>query len=131
GGDDEIIKQVNHEVAIKEGEIVELESDDEAGDEADTGAEMQLGDMIHLCEQMERVCIMHGTGEMSLDLSQHLQQFRIDLGCQEQAMLWQTTLRQWFVIPVTCVTPNSKCIYLIMHHYMGLPDIMYYENFYC
>ncbi|KAI6046201.1 hypothetical protein EDC04DRAFT_2888348 [Pisolithus marmoratus] len=71
GGEDEIIEQVNHKVAVKEGEIVELESDDKAGGEADTGAEMGLGDMIHLCEQMEK--------------------FRIDLQWQEQATLWQ-----WF-----------------------------------
>ncbi|KIK12782.1 hypothetical protein PISMIDRAFT_18478 [Pisolithus microcarpus 441] len=72
GGEDDIVEQVNHGIAIKEGEIAEVESDDGAGDEADTGAEMGLGDKIHLCKQMEKVCITHGTGESSLDLSQHL-----------------------------------------------------------
>ncbi|KAI6112648.1 hypothetical protein F5141DRAFT_1063047 [Pisolithus sp. B1] len=80
GGEDEIVKQVNHEITIKEGEIEEVESDDEAGDETDTRAEMGLGDMIHLCEQMGK----------------HLQWFRIELWHQEQATLQQTILGQWF-----------------------------------
>ncbi|KAI5999583.1 hypothetical protein EDD15DRAFT_2193631 [Pisolithus albus] len=83
GGEDEIVEQVTHEIAIKEGETAEVESDDEAG-------------MIHLCEQMEKVCITHGTGETSLDLSQRLQWFRIELRRQEQATLRQTMLGQWF-----------------------------------
>ncbi|KAI6039127.1 hypothetical protein EDC04DRAFT_2687089 [Pisolithus marmoratus] len=96
GGDDEIVEQVNHEMAMKQGEVVEVESDEEAGDDADSGAEMGLGEMIHLCEQMEKVCIVHGTGETSLDLSQCLQQFRIELQHQEQVTLWQTMLGRWF-----------------------------------
>ncbi|KAI6015688.1 hypothetical protein EDC04DRAFT_2751449 [Pisolithus marmoratus] len=76
GGDDEIVEQVNHEMAMKQGEIVEVESDEEAGDDTDSGAEMGLGEMICLCEQMEK--------------------FRIELRRQEQATLQQTMLGRWF-----------------------------------
>ncbi|KAI6011734.1 hypothetical protein EDC04DRAFT_2764538 [Pisolithus marmoratus] len=81
-------EQVNHEMAMKQGEIVEVESDEEAGDDTDSGAEMGLGEMICLCKQMEKVCIMQGTGETSLDL--------IELQHQEQATLQQTMLGRWF-----------------------------------
>jgi hypothetical protein len=93
-GDDEIIAKVNHEMAVQQGEIVEVESDKD--DEAENGTPMGLGEMVRITEQMEGICISHGTKDMALDLARRLRQFRIELRRQEQAALTQPTLRRFW-----------------------------------
>lgn len=66
GGDDEIVTQVNHKMAIKQGDIVEVKSDEEEG--PDSRIDMGLGEIIQLCSQMEQVCISYGSEETGLDL---------------------------------------------------------------
>jgi hypothetical protein len=76
--DDEIVTLVRRQIAIENGELVEEE--EEEGDEDEDNEEheadnMPLNDIIHLCEQVERLSFKHGAGESSLQLPQHLQRF--------------------------------------------------------
>lgn len=70
GGDNDIVDQVNHEMAVKKGEIVEIEEEEEA--EADVG----IGEIIQMCEQVARLSHKYGDVETSLDLSRNLRQLR-------------------------------------------------------
>jgi len=76
-GDDEIVDQVNYEMALKRGEIKEVESDDEEEDEEDE--DIRIGELMCLCEKVEHLSLKYGDSETSLDLSRGLRQFRIHL----------------------------------------------------
>jgi len=81
GGDDEIVDQVNYEMALKRGEIKEIESDDKEEDEEDE--DIGIGKLMCLCEKVEH-------------LSQGLRQFRIHLRKVETVKSKQTLLDRWF-----------------------------------
>jgi len=51
GGEDEIVDQVNHEMALKMGEIKEIKSDDEEEDEQEE--DIKMGELICLCEKWD------------------------------------------------------------------------------
>ena len=97
GGDSEIVAQVNHNMAVRRGEAVEVNGglEEEAADE-DSEPEMELSEVIHLCEQMERISIKYGAIDTSLDLSRGIRKLRIELRRMESARLKQTTLEWWF-----------------------------------
>ena len=65
GGDEAIIAQVNHEEAVKCGEVVEVESDEDE----EVEPEMGLGELIGAVAKLEKACITHGTLENAADLS--------------------------------------------------------------
>jgi hypothetical protein len=94
GGEGEIVDQVNYEMALKRGEIEEIESDDEEEDEQEE--DVGIGKLMHLCEKVERLSLKYGDYETSLDLSRSLRQFRIQLRKVETAKAKQTSLDKWF-----------------------------------
>ncbi|EDR06312.1 uncharacterized protein LACBIDRAFT_328997 [Laccaria bicolor S238N-H82] len=94
GGEDEIVDQVNHEMALKRGEIEEIESDDEEEDEQEE--DIGIGELRSLCEKVERLSLKYGDSETCLDLSRSLRQFRIQLRRVETAKARQTSLNEWF-----------------------------------
>lgn len=140
GGEDEIVDQVNHEMALKRGEIEEIESDDEEEDEQEE--DIGIGELRSLCEKVERLSLKYGDSETCLDLSRSLRQFRIQLRRVETAKARQTSLNEWFSSREShdmsllmslsrFVTPIYTGINLIMHRKLALPGVMHYENFYC
>ena len=71
GGEDEIITTVQHELEIEAGNIMEVdESDDEEEEE-----ELTTKQVMDLCQQMETLCIKHGSFDDSLGLAKCLQQY--------------------------------------------------------
>ena len=92
GGDEDIVAQVNYEMAVKRGEVVEIEDDDE--DEEDT-PNFTLTEMIKICETMEELTLAYGNPELRLGLSQGLRKFRVDLQKMQNATASQATLDQW------------------------------------
>ena len=77
GGEDEIVDQVNHEMALKRGEIKEIESDDEEEDEQEE--DIGIGELRSLCEKVECLSLKYGGSETCLYLFQSLRQFWIQL----------------------------------------------------
>jgi len=49
GGKNKIFDQVNHEMALKKGEIKEIKSDEEEEDEQE---DIRIGELMCLCEKM-------------------------------------------------------------------------------
>jgi hypothetical protein len=70
--ENEIVDQVNHEMALKRGEIKEIKSDD---DEEDKQEDIGIGQLMCLCENMGCLSLKYGDSETSLDLSQSLRRF--------------------------------------------------------
>ncbi|KAK2463802.1 hypothetical protein APHAL10511_004200 [Amanita phalloides] len=91
-GDDGIVETVRHELAVEQGEIVKVESDEEVEDEPESQG---ISDAITLCEKMEKLSIKFRTPETSLDLLQHLWQFRIELHRLKAQNSTQVTLHGW------------------------------------
>ena len=77
GRDAEIITAIQHELEFKAGDVMEVdEYDDDTEDEAE---ELTTKEVMDLCQQMESLCIKHGSFDDSLGLAKHLQQYRIHL----------------------------------------------------
>ena len=95
GGDDEIVGHVNHEMAVRRGEVIEID-EDEDNDEGAHDSEMSFGSMIQLCAQMEKISLSYAEPELKLGLSQILRKFRIQLRKMEDEKATQATLDRWF-----------------------------------
>ena len=59
--------QVNDEMALKRGEIEEIESDEEEEDEQEE--DIGIGEFRSLCEKVECLSLKYGDSETCLDLS--------------------------------------------------------------
>ena len=95
GGDDEIVATVQHELEIEAGVIMELdESNDKA--EEERKKELTTKQVIELCQQMETICLEHGSFTDSLGLAKHLQQYRIHLNQEQAQKVKQTKLDNFF-----------------------------------
>ncbi|KAI6040075.1 hypothetical protein EDC04DRAFT_2602723 [Pisolithus marmoratus] len=95
GGDAEIVAKVNHEMAVKRGEAVEVDDEVEEAVDEENEPEIKLSEAIHLCEQMERISITYGTCETSLDLTRCIRKLWIELRQRETAGLLQSTLDRY------------------------------------
>jgi hypothetical protein len=80
-------------MALKRGEIEEIEFD---GEEDKQEEDIGIGKLMHLCEKVECLSLKYGDSETSLDLSQSLRQFKIQLRKVETATVKQTLLDKWF-----------------------------------
>ena len=95
GGDDEIVATVQHEFEIEAGGIIEVDqSDDKAEEEREK--ELTTKQVIELCQQMETICIEHGSFRDSLGLAKHLRQYRIHLNQEQAQKVKQMMLDHFF-----------------------------------
>jgi hypothetical protein len=90
GGDDEIVARVRHEAAVKRGDIVEVESDDEEEASAE-GAGVSNRELQSMCKMLELACISNEVSS-SMELPRLLRRFRGELMKAEQQSAKQTTL---------------------------------------
>ena len=81
-------------MALKRGEIKEIESDDEEEDEQEEV--IGIGELMCFREKVEQLSLKYGDSKTSLDLSQSLRQFRIQLRREETVKMKQTLLDEWF-----------------------------------
>lgn len=92
GGDEEIVERVKYDIAVEKGEIIEIESD-ESDEEEEQG--LTAFEISKMCQEMESLCLRHAPPDLSLDLAQHLRQFRIHLRREMTKNAKQTTLDGW------------------------------------
>jgi len=90
GGDDEIVAVVRHEIAVENGDVIEVESKDEGEVEEGNGDEA-----MKICQKLEAFCIKSGA-ECSLELSRELRHFRGYLNREIQSSLKQVSLDVFF-----------------------------------
>ncbi|KAI6010392.1 hypothetical protein BKA83DRAFT_102881 [Pisolithus microcarpus] len=81
GGDEAIVAQVCWEIAERNGDVIEVESDDECKPEQD----ISLTEALTLCKQLEPACLQFTDldSQVTLDLLKHLQLF---CGCLQQVV---------------------------------------------
>ena len=90
--DDEaaIVMEVKHQMAVEQGEIVEIELDDE--DTQPHAAPLPCSKILEMCEKLEMTCMSESDTNTSLELLRLLHKFRGELHRQEQLSARQTTL---------------------------------------
>jgi hypothetical protein len=76
--DDKIIAQVYHERALEQGDIIEVESEDEEDEEVSPA--ITTPDALEMCKMIKGFCLKTGV-DSALDVSQVLHHF--------QAKIWQ------------------------------------------
>ena len=95
GGDKEIVTTVQHELGIEAGGIIEVdESDDKA--EGEREKKLTMKQVIELCQQMEALCIEHGSFGDSLGLTKHLQQYQVHLNWEQVQKVKQVMLDYFY-----------------------------------
>ena len=95
GGDAEIVAVVQHEMAVARGDVIELEdSEDDSEDDEDVPTR---GEVVKLCEVLEKACLSYGDADFSLELPHQLHKYRAKL--QQDALLdsTQTSLDSYFM----------------------------------
>jgi hypothetical protein len=93
-GDDEIVAQIQHEDAVKDREIIEVDSDEEDSDEP-KHCELMSTEMIWFSEQLERACLL-STADCSLELALVLRCFWGQLSKSEFANAKQKKLTSFW-----------------------------------
>ncbi|KAG2119173.1 uncharacterized protein F5147DRAFT_802054 [Suillus discolor] len=97
GGDNEIVEEVRRQMAIERGDIIELDSDSEDGDEDENVTpEYTLTQVFMLCQQLEDACLQFGELELSFDLSKRLRAIRAGVRREEIRGAKQTTIDSYF-----------------------------------
>jgi len=95
GGDSSIADEVRREIAIANGEVIEVDSDD---DDDEVGPSVTCKHILDLCQQLEVGCMQYGYPQFSLDLSSQLQKFRANLRREELLSAKQSSLEQFFPV---------------------------------
>ncbi|KAG1848689.1 hypothetical protein F4604DRAFT_1935290 [Suillus subluteus] len=93
GGDQAIADKVRHEIAVANGEVVEIDSDDESEEDGPSFTRMEL---LDLCQQLETGCMQHGDPQLSLNLSSQLRLFCARLRREELLNAKQTSIDCYF-----------------------------------
>ncbi|KAG0694591.1 hypothetical protein DFH29DRAFT_959498 [Suillus ampliporus] len=96
GGDSSIADTVRHEIAVANGEVIEVDSDEDDDDEVDPSITRK--DILDLCQQLEVGCMQYGDPQFSLDLSSQLRKFRANLRREELLNARQTSLERFFSV---------------------------------
>ncbi|KAG2357400.1 WD40-repeat-containing domain protein [Suillus spraguei] len=91
--DDAIVAEIRRRQAIRSGELVEVESDDEDEDDPPKVCAIEL---IPLCEKLEAACIARVGADSSLDLVHKLRAFRAALRREELQNAKQATLDKFW-----------------------------------
>lgn len=93
--DHDIVAQVQHEIAVRKGEVIEIE--DEDSDDEDDFLNVSRSDTIKLCDQLEKLSLKYGNSSTSLELSKQLRQFRVFLRREDLLRSTQSTLNGFVV----------------------------------
>ncbi|KAG1847026.1 hypothetical protein DFJ58DRAFT_730355 [Suillus subalutaceus] len=93
GGNQAIADEVRHEIAVANGEIVGINSDDESEED---GPSFTRTELLNLCQQLETGCMQHGDPQFSLNLSSQLRLFRARLRREELLNAKQTSIDRYF-----------------------------------
>ncbi|KAG2090932.1 hypothetical protein BD769DRAFT_1679470 [Suillus cothurnatus] len=91
GGDQAIADEVHCEIAVTNGKVLEIDSDDESEED---GPSFTHTELLNLCQQLKTGCMQHGDPQFSLNLLSQL--------CLFCAQLWQEKLLNAKQISIDC-----------------------------
>jgi hypothetical protein len=94
GGDKAIADEVRHEIAIANGDVVDVDSDSDHDE--DNTPSISRTDILDMCQRLEVGCLQYGDPQFSLNLSSQLRIFRAKLRREELMTTTQASLDQFF-----------------------------------
>ncbi|KIN97778.1 hypothetical protein M404DRAFT_31984 [Pisolithus tinctorius Marx 270] len=95
--DSAIIAEVQHQIAVEQGNIIEVCSDDEElKDITPQVVPVPRSEIIQLCEKLELACILESDADTSLELVRHLRKFHGEMCRKELQNATQTTLTSYW-----------------------------------
>jgi hypothetical protein len=89
--DSAIVAEVQHQMAVEWGDIMEVDSDDEELTQS-RAAPIPCSEIIQICKKLETICISESNADTSLDLTRLLRKFRGELRQKKLANAKQMTL---------------------------------------
>ncbi|KAG1731309.1 hypothetical protein EDD22DRAFT_852902 [Suillus occidentalis] len=97
GGDKDIVEEVQRQMAIERGDIIEVDSDSEEHEEDEkTTLEYTFTEVIALSQQLEEACLQFGELGASFDLLKRLRAFRACVRREEIRGAKQRTIDSFF-----------------------------------
>ena len=91
--------EVQREMAIAWGEIIELDDSDNDSDEDNNDKyHLPRREVIDLCALLEKVCINYGDLDSSLELPHHLRSYRVQLQHDNLLNCTQSSLDSYFTV---------------------------------
>jgi hypothetical protein len=97
GGDEEIVEQVQHQIAVDNGEVMVVDSESDGDNEVESEPKLSTAEIMTMCQQLEGVCREKmGGSDCVYHLSQNLRRFRGYLRREELKNAKQMTLDQFF-----------------------------------
>lgn len=85
-----IVAEVQHQMAVEKGEIIEIESDDD--DIQPHAAPVPRSEILQMCEKLEMACMSESDANTSLELTRLLRKFHGELRRKELLNAKQSTL---------------------------------------
>jgi hypothetical protein len=98
GGDAEIVAEVQCEMAITQGEIIELNDSDNDSDEDNDKYHLPHQEVINLCALLKKACINYGDLNSSLELPHYLHSYRAQLQHDDLLNCTQSSLHSYFTV---------------------------------
>ena len=97
GGDAEIVAHVKHLIAVENGEIIDVDEEEEKDEsESDPIAGLTFSEIAQMCEKIEVAYWRFGCGEKGLTFPQDLRRFRGTLAQLETKSKKQVTLHSFW-----------------------------------
>jgi hypothetical protein len=73
--DTEIVAHIHQERAIASGEAMEIDESESEGEEQDQDQEVNLKEILKLCNQLEQMCLNYAHHKETGELTHHLRHF--------------------------------------------------------
>jgi hypothetical protein len=87
-----ITEEIRHEIAVENGEVIQIESDDEDDSPADL---LSCSTLISLCAQIQSSCLHYGDPELAFELSESIRKYHTQLNREELKHATQTRIEDY------------------------------------
>lgn len=87
-------EEVRHEIPVENGEVIQVESDDEPEDDAPA---LSRSELISLCTQIQSSCLHYGDPDWAFELSGTIGRYRAQLNREEMRKAKQTSMEDYLV----------------------------------
>lgn len=88
-----IAEEVCHEIAVENGEVIQVESDEED----DPPASLSCSELISLCAKIQSSCLHYGDPNLAFGLLETIGRYHTQLNREEMRKAKQTSIEDYLV----------------------------------
>ena len=93
-----ITEEIRHEIAIENGEVIQIESDDEDDSSPATPNLLSRSALILMCAQIQSSCLHYGDPELAFELSETIGKYRAQVNREELRCATQTRIEDYLAV---------------------------------